>query len=154
MIDVGRNGAALYLDDLHDVDHEFESPTGGPLLCAAKELTTGEVSLMSRHRSFPFETLGDDAAQFVCHADRMPREGVWGIRWVESKAVSVLCVTEVKTRTAVADGMAYLEAREHIPGVREFRTVCLALGVRPYLDSAELYPSGRIDMTLGILGPE
>jgi len=153
MVDVGRDEVTFYLDDLYQVEHEWSGPVPGPLLCAALTWPENELTVMTRHDRFPRELLGDHADLFVPHAGRMPREGIWGVRWKGAVPVSVLCVTEVKTRKSIARAQRYLENRGELGPLVAFREAVENAGLRPYLDSAELFPSGRIDLTLGILGP-
>jgi hypothetical protein len=154
MVDVGRDGVTFYLDDLYQVEHEWSGPVSGPLLCAALTWPENDVTVMTRHDRFPGELLGEHADHFVPHASRMPREGIWGVRWKGAIPISVLCVTEVKTRKSILRAQRYLEHRGELGPLTSFREAVMKAGLRPYLDSAELFPSGRIDLTLGILGPQ
>ena len=153
MLDLGQGSAVVYLDDLHLVEHTFESPVGNELLCVSMNSETGSVDVMSRHDRFPGDVFGEQASRFMAYQDRMPREGVWGVRWRDGVPVSVLCVTETETRTQTNAGIAFLEARKQFPPIALYCEMIRQWGMRPYLDSAELYPDGRVDWTLGSLGP-
>ena len=153
MVDVAGDNVVFYLDDLHEVSHQWEGPVEGPLLCASFELSSYSTDVMTRHDRFPGELLGAHAEGFTPHASRMPLEGVWGVRWRNGIPMSVLCVTETRTRKSIKRGQRYLEKLGELGPLQTFCSLVASAGLRPYLDSAELYPTGRIDLTLGILGP-
>lgn len=153
MVDVAGEDVVFYLDDLHEVSHPWEGRTQSSLLCASFDPSSHATDLMTRHDRFPGELLGQHAERFVPYASRMPLEGVWGVRWRDGQPLSVLCVTEIRTRKSIKRGERYLEKLGDLGPLSSFREVVLEAGLRPYLDSAELYPTGRIDLTLGILGP-
>lgn len=154
MVDTDGETTLLYLDDLQDVTHRMESPLAGvPLLCASYAIGDGEETVMTRHEHFPESLLLSHAPHLISLRNACDMEGVWGIRWQGGEAISLLCVTEVRTRSGVDRAIQAMAALPASDGQKGFCKVMRSRELRPYPDSVEFFPSGRLDVTLGVLAP-
>ncbi len=147
----GSERAVIYLDDLHEVDHQLSAPDGQQLMCATLDLPEEREGQMSRHQEPPLSLLPDGLRRRLTSLLAAGAEGLWALRLAGQEIEGVVWISEARWRdSASLARVAASRVGDH-PGYRAALDCLERNGRQGYPDALELRADGTIDLTLGIL---
>jgi len=151
MVDVGSDGARVFLDDLQQVDHGLtagpEIP-GGEIMCLSMSLPHRVRGGLTKVEGPPLDLPAPWSDKVAALVD-LKLQGMWAVIWDAIGVQGVLYVNEDRWRggcgTAAAQAVSELGAPTAWAGVRR---VVAESGLVAYPDSIEVHRHGY-DVTVG-----
>lgn len=152
MIEISRDDAVVYLDDLQELPHDLPSRAGAALMCMTYRPTSGRKEWITRHERPPMELLPEGLRRGVRALEGAGLGGIWPVRWVGEDPVSIMCVNEDRYR-----GVSLEPAARAVSTLWKdrrwsaFLDVCEAHGVQGYPDAIEWRLDGTAEVTGGVM---
>ncbi|MCB9680996.1 MAG: hypothetical protein H6733_05940 [Alphaproteobacteria bacterium] len=159
MVDTDGTSAVVYLDDLHDVDHDLAGarPADGHELLCATLSTPGHVrTTVTRHGPPPRHLLSSTWQRRVDDLLHAGLTGIWAVAWAEGAVRGVLWINDGRWRGTATRANRWLDARcaEHPDAAwPRIRARAARDGLQAFPDGIELTADGGLDVTVGFFRP-